>query len=154
SKAVQAVTSPAVPADAARPPSAWATEGPEPGSRASKLAVQVQQSRARSASSSRDRLQSGSDSGSPAGSGGDTAHLGLVTPLPIRGSPPTRPARFGSAQSRGLFPKRQQAIAVGGGDQSGRPAWEILPAESEDRALQTGLVQTCCVPQRKTYGSY
>ncbi|MEW8329054.1 MAG: hypothetical protein AB2659_19640 [Candidatus Thiodiazotropha sp.] len=154
SKAVQAVTSPAVPADAARPPSAWATEGPEPGSRASKLAVQVQQSRARSASSSRDRLRNGNEPGSSAGSGDDTAHLGLATPLPIRGSPPTRPASFGPTQSRGVFPERQQAIGAGGGDRSGRPAWEILPAESKERSPQAGLVPTCCVPQRKPHGSY
>ncbi|MCU7864748.1 MAG: hypothetical protein KZQ92_12315, partial [Candidatus Thiodiazotropha sp. (ex Lucinoma borealis)] len=153
-KAMQSVTSPVVPGDAARPPSAWATEGPEPGSRANKLAVQVQQSRARSASTSRDRLQNSSGSGSPNHAGGELAHVDVVTPLPIRGSPPTRPASFGSEQTRGLFPTRQQAVPAGAGDSSGRPTWESLPTESKDRSVKVASVLPCCVPQRRPYGSY
>ncbi|MCU7802177.1 MAG: hypothetical protein KZQ96_03190 [Candidatus Thiodiazotropha sp. (ex Lucinoma borealis)] len=151
-KALQSVTSPVVPGDAARPPSAWASEGPEPGSRASKLAVQVQQSRARSASTSRDRLQT--RSGDSASTSNEIAQGNVVTPLPIRGSPPTRPASFGSAQTRGLFPTRQQALPLGTSDQSGRPTWEILPAESKEQSVQVVSVHQCCVPQRKPYGSY
>jgi hypothetical protein len=153
-KALQSVSSPLVPTDAARPPSTWATEGPEPGSRASKLAAQVRQSRALTASSSRDRPQNGATAGSASANGGDADHEAVVAPLPIRGSPPTRPASFGPTQNRGLFPVRQQAMAVAVIDRSGRPAWEILPSESKDRSLTNTSEQSCCMPQRKPYGSY
>ena len=153
-KALQTVTSPAVPNDAARPPNAWAPEGPQPGSRASKLAVQVQQSRASSASTSRDRPQTSTNSGSSADDSSDPSAADVVTPLPVRGSPPTRPARFGPAPSRGLFPERQQAMPAGVGDQSGRPAWELLPATVTDRSVKAVSQRQCCVPKRKPYGQY
>jgi hypothetical protein len=142
SKTLQSVVSPAAANDAARPPNTWAPAGPPPGSRAGKLAVHVQRAHANSASTS------------STGSRHDRRGEKVTTPLPVRGSPPIQPARFGPVPDSGLFPQRQQVAPAAIGDKSGRPAWERLPSTEPTRGTSAARQRPCCSTQRKPHDQY
>lgn len=125
------------------PRSAWAPDGPTPGSATAALAAAVVQTRAvgaeRAASPGAGAYSSTSTAGPPASAAG-----GRAVPLPIKGSPPRPSPLLGAPPTRALFDRHPPPIGVGAavdpGRPLGRPRWEgsTAPAAAGEPAPAGG----------------
>lgn len=134
------------PASAAPTPTAWAPDGPVAGSRASALASVVNEQRA---------FGAWPEAASPSGgtfTATDLPSAAPEKPLPIKGSPPLVPARFGPAPAGGVMvkarfqPTSQQSLT---GD---RPRWEDV-SRGPSPGVTGGARAPCCGKPRSSSGA-
>ncbi len=121
--------------------SAWAPDGPAPGTRANEIAKTV--TRARAAGQAADQLPRTQEGYATAVAGGGPSGA----PQPVRGSPPQISQGFGPPPPEPAFARAVQHVPQTGPLLSGRPSWEVLrpatPAADES--------SECCSPRRKRW---
>ncbi len=144
--------------DAARPPNAWAPDGPQAGSQATQLAARINEQRNRGQISTDAAVGvaevaiSNSVAVAEGRSNCDVSTPFIPSnPLPVRGSPPLVPAYFGPPLPKSLFGTRQspRPTAAPNG-YAHRPSWEELLRSSSEASSETDNMRACsCCPKRQ-----